>query len=97
MQWVNHLTLISCIGCRRELAGLQKENAVTQTAAQAAAVTAQSTVREELRTVLEQQRAEAQKEKDTLLLEVSGYCFHMWVWFVGIDSCCPAYSWMSSV
>lgn len=54
----------------RELADLQKENAVSQTVAQEAAMTAQSSAREEVRGLLEQQKVEAQREKEAVLLQV---------------------------
>ncbi len=49
---------------------MQKENAVSQTAAQEATITAQSIAREEVKELLEIQKTEAQKEKDALLLQV---------------------------
>lgn len=54
----------------RELSELQKANAVTQSAAQEAALSAEQSTREELKSVLEQEKAKSQREKDTLLLQV---------------------------
>ena len=54
----------------RELAELQKSNAVTQNAAQEAAVSAEQNAREELKSVLEQHKVGAQREKEALLMQV---------------------------
>ena len=62
--------MLKFVNCHRELADLQKENAVTQTAVQEAAITAQSTARDELKSLLDQQKVETQREKDALLLQV---------------------------
>ncbi len=56
----------------REMAELQKANAVNQSAAQGAALEAERGAREELMRVVEQQRLEAQQEKETLILQVGG-------------------------
>ena len=55
----------------RELAELQKANAVTQSAAQEAALSAEQSAREELKGVLDQQKLGAQREKEALLMQVS--------------------------
>ena len=54
----------------RELAELQKANAVTQSAAQEAALSAEQSAREELKGVLDQQKLGAQREKEALLMQV---------------------------
>ena len=54
----------------RELAELQKANAVTQSVAQEAALSAEQTAREELKSILEQQKVAAQREKEALLMQV---------------------------
>ena len=54
----------------RELAELQKANAVTQNAAQEAALSAEQSAREELKGVLEQHKVGAQREKEALLMQV---------------------------
>ena len=60
---------MSCMTCptlfARELAELQKANAVTQTAAQdlEAALSAEQSAREELKSILDQQKTAAQREK----------------------------------
>ncbi len=54
----------------RELSDLQKENAVSQTAAQEAAINAQSSAREEVKELLDMQKTDAHREKDALLLQV---------------------------
>ena len=59
-------TLLLC----RELAELQKANAVTQTAVQEAAQTAEQSAKEKLKSILEQQKVGAQREKETLLMQV---------------------------
>ena len=56
----------------RELAELQKANAVTQSAAQEAALSAEQSAREELKGVLDQQKLGAQREKEALLMQVRG-------------------------
>lgn len=58
------------LGFSRELAGLRKANAVTQSAAQEAALSAEQTAREELTGLLSQQRVEAMREKEALLMQV---------------------------
>jgi hypothetical protein len=55
----------------RELAELQKANAVTQSVAQEAALTAEQSAREELKGILDQQKLGAQREKEALLMQVS--------------------------
>ena len=54
----------------RELTELRKANALTQSAAQVAALGAEKTAKEELRELLLQQQLEAQQEKDRLVLQV---------------------------
>ena len=54
----------------RELAELQKANAVTQSVAQEAALSAEQTAREELKSIMEQQKVAAQREKEALLMQV---------------------------
>ena len=56
----------------RELAELQKANAVTQSVAQEAALSAEQSAREELKGVLDQQKLGAQREKEALLMQVRG-------------------------
>ena len=58
----------------RELAELQKANAVTQSAAQEAALSAEQSAREELKGVLDQQKLGAQREKEALLMQVRATC-----------------------
>jgi D-aminopeptidase len=55
----------------RELAELQKANAVTQSVAQEAALTAEQSAREELKGILDQQKLGAQREMEALLMQVS--------------------------
>ena len=66
---------MSCMTCptlfARELAELQKANAVTQTADQVAALSAKQSAREELKSVLDQQKTAAQREKESLLIQVN--------------------------
>lgn len=54
----------------RELAELQKANAVTQSAAHEAALTAEQSAREQLKSILDQQKLGAQREKEALLMQV---------------------------
>ena len=54
----------------RELAELQKDNAVTQSVAQEAALSAEQIAREELKSIMEQQKVAAQREKESLLVQV---------------------------
>jgi hypothetical protein len=54
----------------RELADLQKANAVNQNAAQEAAASAEVTKQAEVRIKLEQQKVASQKEKESLLIQV---------------------------
>lgn len=56
--------------CTRELAELQKANAVTQSVAQEAALSAEQSAREELKSILDQQKIGAQREKEALLMQV---------------------------
>ena len=58
----------------RELTELRKANALTQSAAQVAALGAEKTAKEELRELLLQQQLEAQQEKDRLVLQVKKNC-----------------------
>ena len=72
----------------RELADLQKANAVTQSAAETAAATAEKTRQEEIKVKLEQGKAAFQKEKEILILQVcagdvSVASFGFWVDFQG--------------
>lgn len=55
----------------RELAELRKANALTQSAAQEAALSAEMSAKEELRDLLSQQQLQAQKDKETLVLQVN--------------------------
>ena len=55
----------------RELTELRKANALTQSAVQVAALSAEKTAKEELREQLLKQQLEAQQEKDTLVLQVT--------------------------
>ena len=75
MIWVTIDTPISFIvffllSFTRELAELQKANAVTQSVAQEAALSAEQTAREELKSIMEQQKVAAQREKEALLMQV---------------------------
>ena len=58
------------VGCGRELADLQKASAVSQSAAEAAAVTAEKSKQEEVKIMLDQQKAASQKDKETLIMQV---------------------------
>ena len=49
---------------------MQKANAVTQSAAQEAALSAEQSAREELKSILDQQKLGAQREKEVLLMQV---------------------------
>ena len=66
---------MSCMTCptlfARELAELQKANAVTQTAAQEAVLSAEQSAREELKSILDQQKTAAQREEESLLIQVN--------------------------
>lgn len=55
----------------RELTELRKTNALTQTVAEEAALSAKQNVREEFKRELEEQRLKAEREKDSLLIQVS--------------------------
>jgi len=66
--------LFPLLGGFRELAELQKTNAVSQSVAQEAAASAEKSKQEELKLVLEQQNMAAQREKETLLMQVSSSC-----------------------
>ena len=55
----------------RELTELRKANALTQSAVQVAALSAEKTAKEELRDQLLKHQMEAQQEKDTLVLQVT--------------------------
>ncbi len=59
-------------GSYRELAELQKTNAVSKSAAQEAAASAEKSKQDELKLVLEQQSLASQREKESLLLQVCG-------------------------
>ena len=53
---------------------MQKANAVTQSAAQEAAFSAEQSAREELKNILDQQKLGAQREKEALLMQVRATC-----------------------
>ena len=55
------------------MAKLQKTSAVSQSAASEAAVSAERSKQEEIKSVLEQQSIAVQREKDSLFMQV-------WVW-----------------
>lgn len=54
----------------RELADLQKANAVNQSAAQEAAASAEMTKQAEVKIKLEQQKVVSQKERESLIIQV---------------------------
>ena len=54
----------------RELSEVRKASAVTQSVAQEAALSAEQTARVELTSVLGQSKLEAQREKESLLMQV---------------------------
>lgn len=58
-----------CYPCR-ELAEVQKTNAVSQSVAQEAAASAERSKQEELKLVLEHQSMSAHRDKETLLMQV---------------------------
>lgn len=60
----------------RELTELRKTNALTQTVAEEAALSAKQNVREEFKRELEEQRLKAEREKDSLLIQVSYAIFY---------------------
>ena len=57
--------------CYKEMSELQKANAVNQSAAQEAALDAERSAREELMSLMEQQKRDSQQEKERLLMEVN--------------------------
>ena len=73
---VLHMYLFPMVCGFRELAELQKTNAVSQSAAQEAAASAEKCKQEELKLILEQQNVTAQREKEALLMQVSS----LFVW-----------------
>ena len=91
---------MSCMTCStlfaRELAELQKANAVTQTAAQEAALSAEQSAREELKSILDQQKIVAQREKESLLMQVKNRnsiihvlytCIYMYMYMYNAYTC----------
>ena len=56
----------------RELADLQKANAVTQSAAEEAAANLEKSKKEEVKMMLDQQKVASQKDKETLIMQVNG-------------------------
>ncbi len=64
------MILIMCWSCDRELADLQKANAVTQSAAEAAAATAEKSKQVEVKVMLDQQKVASQKDKEALIMQV---------------------------
>ena len=68
-RWLTHPLYVWLL-FSRELSELQKANAVTQNAAQEAALSAEQSAREELKNILEQHKVGAQREKEALLMQV---------------------------
>lgn len=64
--------MLVCPSLCRELSQLHKANAVNKTAAHEALLSAEQTARQELTCALENQRVEAQREKESLALQVRG-------------------------
>lgn len=64
------MDLPSCPCTHRELAELQKVNAVTQTAVEQAAASAAKSKEEEVTIVMGQQRVSFNKEKEGLIMQV---------------------------
>ena len=62
-----------CAVLFRELTEMRKSTALSQSVAQEAALSAHQSAKDELKQVMEEQRLHLQREKDSFVMQVSGF------------------------